>query len=92
MVNRFVRTERVNKGKSQGRPSVIKMESKYYKLYSLGVSSVQELRPEDFESRRYYCNWFLQNRNEDRMLDLSFYFDETWFYLSEYVSSQNFRY
>jgi hypothetical protein len=38
-----------------------------------------------------YCNWFQNHLNNDHLLDVSFFSDEAWFHLSEYVNSQNFR-
>jgi hypothetical protein len=38
-----------------------------------------------------YCNFFQQNLNNDDVLDLSFFTDESWFNLSSYVNKQNYR-
>jgi hypothetical protein len=44
------------------------------------------------ESHINYCNWFQNNLNNDRLLDLSFFSDEAWCHVSGYVNSQNVRY
>src|SRR5699024_11571821 len=55
------------------------------------ITTVQELSPVDFRRRMEYCNWFLNNLDDNRLLDLSFFSDEAWFHLSGYVNSQNYR-
>jgi hypothetical protein len=84
IVNRFVATGSVEKGKSVGRPPVNeadvplstcqKIVRKNLNLYPYKITTLQELRPGDSERRLEYCNWFLNNLNDDRLLDISFFF------------------
>ncbi|KAJ3651965.1 hypothetical protein Zmor_017969 [Zophobas morio] len=55
------------------------------------ISLVQELQPADLRRRVRYCRWFQANMDDNRILDLSFFSDETWFHLSGYINLQNFR-
>lgn len=55
------------------------------------VTVVQELLPPDYERRVQYCNWFNANLRNDDLLDLTFFSDESWFHLSGYINSQNYR-
>ncbi|KAH0810715.1 hypothetical protein GEV33_012076 [Tenebrio molitor] len=100
VVNRFVATGSVEKGKSVGRPPVNeeivedlrqrieqipktslrklslqadvplstcqKIVRKNLNLYPYKITTLQELRPGDSERRLEYCNWFLNNLNDDR--------------------------
>jgi hypothetical protein len=118
IVDRFVATGSVEKGKSSGRPKVMEdvveniqehpLQDWLFRLVYLAVrhkivkknlhflpykvTTVQELLPNDPESRINYCNWFQNNLNNDRLLDLSFFSDEAWCHVSGYVNSQNVRY
>jgi hypothetical protein len=48
----------------------------------------QELQPSDHKKKMTYCLWF--NRTMDQnLLGLSFFNDEAWFQLSEYVNGEN---
>jgi hypothetical protein len=51
----------------------------------------QQLLPPDYEKRIQYCQWFNKNLNNDDVLDITFMSDETWFHLSRYIHSQNYR-
>ncbi|CAH1365997.1 unnamed protein product, partial [Tenebrio molitor] len=68
-----------------------KIVRKNLNLYPYKITTLQELRPGDSERRLEYCNWFLNNLNDDRLLDISFFSDEAWVHLSGYVNSQNYR-
>jgi hypothetical protein len=102
VVNRFVATGSVEKGKSVGRPPVNeeivedlrqrieqspktslrklslqadvplstcqKIVRKNLNLYPYKITTLQELRPRDSERRLEYCNWFLNNLNDDRFV------------------------
>jgi hypothetical protein len=102
IVNRFVATGSVEKGKSVGRPPVNeeivedlrqrieqspktslrklslqadvplstcqKIVRKNLNLYPYKITTLQELRPGDSERRLEYCNWFLNNLNDDRFV------------------------
>lgn len=60
-------------------------------MFLYRVAVVQELRPPDFARRVEYCQWFLNNLNNDDVLDKTFFSDEAWFHLSGYLNSQNLR-
>lgn len=60
-------------------------------LYSYRINVVQELFQRDFPARIEYCQWFLNNLNNNNTLDLTFFTDEAWFYLSGYINKQNMR-
>jgi hypothetical protein len=52
---------------------------------------VHQLKERDQQSRVDYCAWF-QNflvEEGEEILDVTFFTDEAWFHLSEYVNSQN---
>ena len=56
------------------------------------VTVVQELKPLDAQKRMAYCEWFMNLFGEDdELLDITRYSDETWFHLSGYVNSQKTR-
>jgi hypothetical protein len=55
------------------------------------VSVVQEILSRDHNSRMQYCRIFPQNLNNNDVLGLSFFTDESWFHLSGYVNKQNYR-
>jgi hypothetical protein len=65
-----------------------KIMKKWMNLDPYEVSLVQELKPADYPRRVAYCNWFLNNMNDNRTLDLSFFSSEAWLHLSGYVNSQ----
>lgn len=60
-------------------------------LYPYKITVVQELLPPDPVTRREYCQWFMNNLNNNNTLDLTFFSDEAWFHLSGYVNKQNMR-
>jgi hypothetical protein len=45
-----------------------KIVRKNLNLYSDKITTLQERRPGDSERRLEYCNWFLNNLNDDRFL------------------------
>jgi hypothetical protein len=54
---------------------------------------IHALQPRDPASRVNFCNWFLQSVVEGEIdPQLTFFFDETWFHLQGYISTQNNRY
>lgn len=67
--------------------------TKLLKLKPYKVTVVQQLLPHDNAARLNFCNWILDNVN-DQTIDprLIFFTDEAWFHLHGYVSSQNNRY
>ncbi|CAH1365550.1 unnamed protein product [Tenebrio molitor] len=42
------------------------------------MSLFHELKPADYPRRVAYCSWFLNNMNDNRTLDLSFFSDKAW--------------
>lgn len=60
-------------------------------MHPYKITLVQKILPRDHNSRMQYCNFFQENLNNDDVLDLSFFSDEAWFYLSGYVNKQNYR-
>ncbi|KAJ3634699.1 hypothetical protein MTP99_007645 [Tenebrio molitor] len=48
-----------------------KIVRKNLNLYPYKITTLQELRPGDSERRLEYCNWFLNNLNDDRLLDIT---------------------
>jgi hypothetical protein len=68
-----------------------KIVNKKLNLHPHKVSLVQELKPADYSRRVAYYNWFLNNMNDNKILELPFFSDEAWFHLSGYVNSQNCR-
>lgn len=60
-------------------------------LHSYKIHVYQELLPIDFERRTQFCQWFLDNHNNDEAMDNIFFSDEAYFHLSGYVNSQNMR-
>jgi hypothetical protein len=66
---------------------------KKLKLHPYRVSVVHQLKERGHQSRVDYCTWcqnFLVEEGEE-ILDVTFFTDEAWFHLSEYVNSQNIR-
>lgn len=62
-------------------------------LYPYKIQVYHKILPTDFELRMNYCRWFNANlRDNDDVLDLTFYTDEAWFHLEGYVNSQNMRF
>lgn len=62
-------------------------------LYPYKMTTVHQLKESDHNSRIDYCNWF-QNvlmREDEDILDVTYFTDEAWFHLSGYVNSQNSR-
>jgi hypothetical protein len=51
-----------------------KIVRKKLNFYSHKITSLQELRPGDSEKRLEYCNWFLNNLNDDRFLIMNLNF------------------
>jgi hypothetical protein len=45
-----------------------KIVRKNLNFYPYKITTLQELRPDDSESRLEYCNWFLNNLNVDRFV------------------------
>jgi hypothetical protein len=74
------------------RSTCHKIVKKNLHFHPYKVTTVQELLPNEPESRINYFNWFQNNLNNDRLLDLSFFSDEAWCHVSGYVNSQNVRY
>jgi AraC-like DNA-binding protein len=61
------------------------------KFHPYRTSVVHQLKERDHQSRVDYCIWF-QNfpvEEGEEILDVTFFTDEAWFHLSEYVNSQN---
>ncbi|RZC40505.1 hypothetical protein BDFB_010085, partial [Asbolus verrucosus] len=57
-------------------------------LHPYRLQAVQQLHEADYPVRLEYCPWFLNTLNEN-LFNLSFFTDETWFYLDGYVNFQN---
>jgi len=55
------------------------------------VHAYHQILPRDFIMRMNFCEWFLNNLDNDDILDISFYTDEAYFQLNGYVNSQNMR-
>jgi hypothetical protein len=47
-------------------------------LHPYKMSLFQELKPADYPRHVAYCSWFLNNMNDNRTLDLSFFSDKAW--------------
>ncbi|KAI4457295.1 hypothetical protein MML48_8g00010323 [Holotrichia oblita] len=56
---------------------------KKLKLYPYKMKVVHKLTQVDFGTRTQYCQWFLDNVDNDNVLDKCFFTDEAWFHLSE---------
>jgi hypothetical protein len=59
---------------------------KELQIYGYKTQAVLELRPLDFGRRTAYCQLFLENLNNNDILDKCFFSDEAWFHLSEYLN------
>ena len=72
--------------------STCQKAAKKAKLKAYRITVVQELKPLDTPKRMAYCEWFMNLFGEDdELLDITWYSDETWFHLNGYVNSQNTR-
>lgn len=62
-------------------------------LYPYRVTAIHELLPNDVPQRLNFCEWFLNNFQEENSgaFEKTFFTDEAYFYLSGYVNSQNMR-
>lgn len=61
-------------------------------MHPYKVTMVQQLLPVDYDRRLQYCHWFNEHlAPNNNLLDLTFFTDEAWFYLSGFVNSQNYR-
>jgi len=60
-------------------------------LHPYKITAVHELKPGDSAKRVAYCKWFLDflDRDGEDILDITFFTDEAYFHLSEYINSQN---
>lgn len=57
------------------------------------MKTFHELLPPDHARRLTYCQWFTEHlMQDDGLLDLTFFSDESWCHLSGYVNSQTMRY
>lgn len=61
-------------------------------MYPYKLQVYHKILPRDFQPRINYCNWFVDNLNNDEVLDITFFSDEAWFHLDGYVNSQNMRF
>ena len=63
------------------------------KFHTCKVHVVHKLKAHDTESCVNFCEWFTAfvTSKGENILDKTFFTDEAWFYLSEYVNSQNLR-
>jgi hypothetical protein len=53
---------------------------------------VQELKQQDYDKRMTYCHWFQTFIDENPgILDYTWFSDEAWLHLSDYVDSQKTR-
>lgn len=59
-------------------------------MFPYKLQMFQELLPPDYQKRVSYCTWFNDHMNND-ILDLTFFTDESYFYLSGYVNKQVMR-
>jgi hypothetical protein len=55
-----------------------KIVKKRLNLHPYKMSLFQELKPADYPCRVAYCSWFLNNLNDNRTLDLSFFSNKAW--------------
>jgi hypothetical protein len=55
-----------------------KIVKKRLNLHPYKMSLFQELKPADYLRRVAYCSWFLNNLNDNRTLDLSFFSNKAW--------------
>ncbi len=62
------------------------------KLKPYKIKVVHELQPGHPDKRKKYCRWFLNYSKQILKLDVTFFSDEAWFCLTDYVNSQNNRY
>lgn len=61
-------------------------------FYPYRLTAVHQLLDVDPPERLEFCEWFLNTLNNDNdTLMKTFFTDESWFYLSGYVNSQNMR-
>jgi hypothetical protein len=49
-------------------PTCQKFVRKNLNFYPYKITTLQELQPGDSERRLEYCNWFLNNLNDDRFV------------------------
>jgi hypothetical protein len=69
----------------------IQLKKKRLGLHSYNSTAVHELKPGSSAKQVAYCKWFLDfldHEGED-ILDVTFFTDEAYFYLSGYINSQN---
>jgi hypothetical protein len=60
--------------------------------YSVYLSARLKLRGNNC-TRVHFCGWFLQSLIEGEInLQLTFFSDEAWFHLQQYINTQNNRY
>ena len=90
IVARLNDTGAVSKGKPTGRPQVSEdvVEDLRTRMEQSPKKSLSKLFLQFGVS---YYRWVQANMDDNRILDLSFFSDEAWFHLSDYVNSQNFR-
>jgi hypothetical protein len=62
-----------------------KIVKKRLNLHPYKMSLFQELKPADYPRRVAYCSWFLNNMNDNRTLDLSFFSNKAWSCVSSYL-------
>ena len=69
--------------------AVQKLKFRPYKVHV-----VQEVKSQDSRARINFCRWFnnFKADNEDGIIGKSFFTDEAWSHLSEYINSQNSRF
>lgn len=60
-------------------------------MFPYKMQMFHQLLPRDFQSRINYCQWFLNNINNNDILNLTWFTDEAWFHLDGYLNSQNMR-
>jgi hypothetical protein len=50
---------------------------------------IHRLLPPDCGKQSHYCKWLMEKEDDDPlMLDWTFFADEAWFRLTEYINSQ----
>jgi hypothetical protein len=68
----------------------IQLYKKRLRLHPYKITAVHELKPGDNAKRVAYSKWFLDflDRKGENILDVTFFTDEKYFHLSEYIKSK----
>jgi hypothetical protein len=86
LLKRLAEEPRVSKSSARTATQLLKLRP--YKR-----TVIHALQPRDSASSVHSCSWFLQSVVEGEIdPQLTFFSDEAWFHLQEYINTQNNRY